>query len=64
MTINALQCGDDRTTGTTYSTRRKDGTTYTVQATPRGYILDGVTFATLTAAVTAARTAYERRRHV
>lgn len=34
--------------------RRKDGTYYTVQVTPRGYIVDGVTFATITPALAAA----------
>ena len=49
-------------TRTTYNTRRRDGTAYTVTATPRGYLLSGVYFATLAAALAAARTAYEGRR--
>lgn len=36
------------------TSRRKDGARYIVQVTPRGYIVDGVTFATIAAALAAA----------
>lgn len=59
--ITALQTHSTHTQRTRYTTRRTDGTGYTVTAAPcGGYVLEGVTFATLDAALDAARHEYER----
>lgn len=53
--IQALTTQSTRTARTVYRTGRRDGTGYTVTATPRGFYTGGVYFATLAAALAAAR---------
>ena len=59
---NQLIAPSTATMRTVYKTTYKDGTGYSVTATPAGYEIGGVTFATLAAALKAARESRTDRR--
>lgn len=61
-TSNAsLLYGGTRTAGAVYSIHYYDGVLYEITASPRGYILGGVVFATIDGALDAIRKDHERR---